>query len=54
MELLVDEHEDGVVVLTLNRPERRNALSPDLLSALCEAVEAAERSPRARVVLIRG
>jgi enoyl-CoA hydratase/carnithine racemase len=26
-ELLVDRHEDGVAVLTLNRPEKRNALS---------------------------
>ena len=26
--------EGGVAVLTMNRPERRNALSPDMLQAL--------------------
>ena len=25
--ILIDKHDDGVVVATLNRPERRNALS---------------------------
>lgn len=35
-ELLI-EREDGYAVLTLNRPDARNALSPTLLVALCEA-----------------
>ena len=35
-ELLI-EREDGYTVLTLNRPDARNALSPQLLTQLCEA-----------------
>jgi enoyl-CoA hydratase/carnithine racemase len=38
--LLRDEHADGVVVLTLNRPEKRNALSLDLRDELATALEA--------------
>ena len=34
--------EDGVAVLTMNRPERRNALSPAMLEALGRALEEAE------------
>ena len=30
--------EDGVAVLTRNRPERRNALSPAMLEALASAL----------------
>jgi len=35
---LIETVEDGVAVLTLNRPERLNALSPDMLSALGDAL----------------
>jgi enoyl-CoA hydratase/carnithine racemase len=41
---------DGVEVLTLARPERRNALDLDLLTALARAV----RSTDARAIVIRG
>jgi 2-(1,2-epoxy-1,2-dihydrophenyl)acetyl-CoA isomerase len=36
---LLEEPEDGVVLLTLNRPERLNALSPAMLAALGEALQ---------------
>ena len=35
---LIETVEDGVALLTLNRPERLNALSPDMLSALRDAL----------------
>jgi 2-(1,2-epoxy-1,2-dihydrophenyl)acetyl-CoA isomerase len=35
---LIETMEDGVAVLTLNRAERLNALSPDMLSALRDAL----------------
>jgi enoyl-CoA hydratase/carnithine racemase len=35
--------EDGVAVLTMNRPERRNALSPDMLDAMARLL--AQASP---------
>ncbi len=38
-ENLLTETSDGVVRLTLNRPEKRNALSLDLLVQLEQAIE---------------
>ena len=35
---LLETIEDGVAVLTLNRPEARNALSQPMLAALLEAL----------------
>jgi 2-(1,2-epoxy-1,2-dihydrophenyl)acetyl-CoA isomerase len=50
-ELLVSKH-DGVLLLTLNRPARRNALSPTLYEALLDALlqAASERSVGAVVL----
>ncbi|MES2258482.1 MAG: enoyl-CoA hydratase [Pseudomonadota bacterium] len=54
-EQLVLEHlEDGVLTLTLNRPERLNALNPPLMRALTDAVKAAANNHHARVVVITG
>lgn len=36
---------DGATVLTLNRPDKANALSPEMLEKLCEAVETAREAP---------
>jgi methylglutaconyl-CoA hydratase len=41
-------------VLTLNRPERRNALSRPLIAALGEAVGRAQDDPAARAVVLTG
>src|SRR5215217_9744580 len=54
-EQLVLEHlEDGVLTLTLNPPERLNALNPPLMRALTDAVKAAANNHHARVVVITG
>ena len=54
-EQLVLEHlEDGVLTLTLNRPERLNALNPPLMRALTDAIKAAANNHHARVVVITG
>ena len=42
----------GVVRLTLDRPERRNALSPRLLDALQSALDEAGADPRTRVLCL--
>lgn len=44
----------GILTLTLNRPDKRNALSAELISALAAAVRDAELDPSVRVVLLRG
>lgn len=46
--------EDRVAVITLNRPEARNALSRDMLGALEAMLDHAERSPDIRVVVVTG
>lgn len=50
--ITVDHSRAGMVVLTLNRPEKRNALSIELLEQLCERVErlAAERTNRVLIL----
>jgi enoyl-CoA hydratase len=48
------EVEAGVQVVTLNRPERRNALSGDLVVALLAALREAEADPAGRVVVLTG
>ena len=50
--LIVDRHGDGVVVLTLNLPAVRNAMTAELTSAWAEAVAmlAGDRSVRCVVV----
>lgn len=53
-EHLLAEVEDGVGVLTLNRPERRNALSDEMLGALGETLEAFESDPAVRCVVVTG
>jgi 2-(1,2-epoxy-1,2-dihydrophenyl)acetyl-CoA isomerase len=46
--------EDGVAFLTLNRPERRNALSDPMLSGLAAALRECETSPDVRCVVLTG
>src|ERR1039458_818101 len=43
---------DGVATITLNDPDTRNALSPELLSGLIEAFRRAEADPGARCVVL--
>ena len=46
--------EDGVVVITLNRPQARNAMSGPMLTGLERMLEYAERTPAVRVVVLTG
>lgn len=43
-----------VAIVTLARPQARNALSPELMRALAEALEAADRDPSVGCVVIEG
>ena len=52
--LLIDEPVPHVRRLTLNRPAKRNALSNPLRGLLFEALEAADRDPQVRVIILRG
>ena len=48
------EVSEGVATLTLNRPEKRNALNDDLVSALHRELEELEDDERVRVILLQG
>ena len=52
--ILLEERADGVTRLTLNRPEARNALSIELMTALLEALGRAADDPHSRVIVIAG
>jgi enoyl-CoA hydratase/carnithine racemase len=54
MDVLLQEERDGVLILTLNRPEARNALSSELALKLLDALRAAADRRDIRVVVIRG
>jgi len=45
---------NGVLTLTLNRPERRNAIDPELRDALAAALDAAATDPAVRGVVLTG
>lgn len=45
---------DGVARITLNRPEKRNAMNPELVAQLRAALAEAEQDASVRVILVRG
>jgi methylglutaconyl-CoA hydratase len=46
--------EESVARITLNRPDKRNALNDELIAGLKTALQEADRTPNVRVVLIEG
>src|SRR4030095_15971612 len=50
----VDRSGDGVVTVTLARPQQFNALSEEMMTALQQALETTARDETARVVVIAG
>jgi enoyl-CoA hydratase/carnithine racemase len=53
-ECLLYDVNDRVATITLNRPERMNALSQKLVEEIVSAVSAADQDPNIRVLIIRG
>lgn len=54
MELILREDRGAVAVITLNRPDKRNALDATLRSALIAALADVERDDAVRVIVITG
>ena len=54
LETVKIEREGDVTFLILNRPEKRNAMSPQVHADLCEALDWAEMDDQTRVVIITG
>ena len=52
--LLLTSIEGGVLTLTLNRPDKRNALNAELIDLMHQSLERADLDGEVRVVLLRG
>jgi enoyl-CoA hydratase len=52
--VLVDDPAPHVRRVTLNRPEKRNALNHALRGAIIESLRAADQDPDVRVMIVRG
>ena len=52
--LVLVESEGGVRILTINRPEKRNALNAEVRERLAAAVDEAVTDPETRVLVITG
>jgi len=53
-QVLMSSRQDGVLVLTLNRPESRNALSRELVNQLSNAILDADEDPELRAIVLTG
>ncbi|MEZ5534538.1 MAG: enoyl-CoA hydratase [Thiolinea sp.] len=51
--LLIREDNNGITTLTLNRPDKFNALSEDLIAAVTETLDAIKADDSVRVVIIK-
>ena len=51
---LLQRQQDGVLWLTINRPERRNAISPGVLAGLTEALTRANADREVRAIVLTG
>lgn len=54
MTVRIEHPSDGVRLLTIDRPQRRNAFDPDTYSALAAAIEGADSDPDVRVSVLTG
>ena len=53
-DVLIEKQTPQITVVTLNRPERRNALTIELLTELQAAIEVSSGQPQQRVLILRG
>ncbi len=50
----IAERDGGVVILTMNRPEKKNALSPDMLVGLADGYQYVDETDDVRAVVLTG
>ena len=53
-DMVLQQLEGGLLTITMNRPERKNALNPDMVAGLVEAARRAADDPEVRAVLFKG
>src|SRR5256886_6200191 len=52
--VLIEKQSPQITVVTLNRPERRNSLTIELLNELIAAIKVASDQPNERILILRG
>jgi 2-(1,2-epoxy-1,2-dihydrophenyl)acetyl-CoA isomerase len=53
-DMVLQKLEGGLLTITMNRPERKNALNPEMVAGLVEAARRAADDPEVRAVLVKG
>jgi 2-(1,2-epoxy-1,2-dihydrophenyl)acetyl-CoA isomerase len=53
-EMVLQTLDKGLLTITMNRPDRRNALNPDMVKGLVEAARRAAEDHEVRAVLFKG
>src|SRR5260370_3669172 len=53
-EMVLQNLDQGLLTITMNRPDRRNALNPDMTRGLVEAARRAAEDHEVRAVLLKG
>src|SRR6201990_1682395 len=53
-EIVLQHLDKGLLTITRNRPDRRNALSPDMTRGLVDAARRAAEDHEVRAVLLKG
>jgi len=54
MPVLLVDRQDPIAVFTLNRPDKLNALNEEVFRELIDAVDAIDRTPAVRAVIVTG
>lgn len=52
-QILYDSHE-GIGTITINRPKKLNALTPEMILDMCDVIEEIRRDHAVRAVVVRG
>jgi len=53
-DMVLQQMDDGLLTITMNRPERRNALNAEMVTGLIEAAQRAAHDLAVRAVLLKG
>lgn len=53
-DMVLQKLEGGLLTIIMNRPERKNALNPEMVAGLVEAARRAADDPEVRAVLFKG
>src|SRR5204862_796905 len=53
-EMVLQQLDQGLLTIIMNRPDRRNALNPDMTRGLVEAARRAVEDHEVRAVLLKG